>query len=110
MYIKNLLKKSSYNEDFNKHDFMVLLETHRTLLLQNTHIKDIIPLMAERYKGDFYGLLAHYNVNHNYFYIIMRLNNMNSSDDYDGSVLSIKLPNDDFIDGLYKIYSSNRIF
>jgi hypothetical protein len=75
--------------------YYTLVETHLRYFRQ--HPKTAVAIaqghVAERYTGDFYGLLNSLSIKKNH-YLIMRVNGLYSSTDYDGRVLEIRIPDE----------------
>lgn len=71
------------------HKWNSVIEELKTYDIVNTI--DISGVIAEKYRYDMEGLLIYLNVNRRYIYPTMRVNGFNSSREYDGSVLSIKI-------------------
>lgn len=76
-------------------DYYVLIESHLSFLRshQKTALINVSGQAAEKYTGDFYGLLDSLSIKKNH-YLIMRLNDLYSSTDYDGKQLEFIIPDE----------------
>lgn len=112
MKINNILNNNKTNSfSFFDENYLVLLESFRTYFNNNLITQEVPPLYMEKYKGDFYGLLSYYKIDMNFHYIIMRVNNITSSDNFNEKNSSIiLLPDVDFINSLHQVYTSSRLF
>lgn len=63
-----------------------------------THTINIDNVVANRYKGDFLGLLLHLGIPEKYCMANLTVNNLNSSSDYDGTVTDITLVKNEELD------------
>lgn len=74
--------------------YYVLLETHVEYLLKSPSLSSLTVTgqVAEKYRGDFSGLLDSAGVDKNYHYLILRMNRMMSFSDYDGVTTHILIP------------------
>ncbi len=55
------------------------------------------PMLAQRYQGDFYGLLLAIGIQSRYHWVIMRANGMNTPTDFDGLGFQMVMPSTAFI-------------
>lgn len=78
------------------------LEDYKTFLVNDptTRVEVIDNQLANKYKGDFYGLLLSLGISLNYHWIIMRMNGLASPEDYKGTELLICIPSTSVIDTL----------
>ena len=82
------------NPVYNTVSFRNILESH-LVQLSNSKALEIVqiePNIGTKYVCDFYGLLQELEVLPDHNWITMRLNDLISTTDYDGTVLYIKLP------------------
>lgn len=99
MTVTKLMDEDSYHIDRDTLDiYESLLNTE--LLNDSVTTINVEPVNAERYKGDFFGLLHNvYQLPNFSLYLITRLNGFKSSLEYEGS-LQIKIFNDDAISAI----------
>lgn len=64
----------------------------------------VSPALALKYQGDFYGLLLENKIAAQYHWITMRLNDMTTPTEYDGTKQIIFVPNTGYIDQQYVLY------
>lgn len=75
-------------------NFYVLLDSHVAYLTRHplSEWAQVTGQQAEKYRGDFHGLLDSLSIDKKYHYLITRMNGLVSSGDYDGFVTQILLP------------------
>lgn len=76
--------------------FRNLVENHLSLIriLPGTRILPIDSKKEHSFRGDFYNLLLNeFGIRQDMFWIVLRVNNLTSPLDYDGSLKYITLPN-----------------
>lgn len=90
--------------------YYVLLETHIPMLRthKDTRLIEVNGQQAEKFTGDFHGLLDSLLIEKKYHYLITRVNGFNCSTDYDGLRKSFYIPSTDVISGFLATYSSNE--
>ena len=78
------------------------LEDFRTILItdKTTRLEIVSNQVANKYKGDFYGLLLDLRVPLDYHWTTMRLNGYTTPEDYQGTELMIYIPSTTIIDNL----------
>jgi hypothetical protein len=88
--------------------FYVHLETHVEYFKNKTttDVVSITGLDAEKYKGDLYGLLLFLGIERKYHFLVMRMNDMVSSSDYDGLRDSLRIPNISEASAIIQLYDS----
>lgn len=88
--------------------YYVLLETHIPMLRKDpkTRLIEINGQQAEKYTGDFHGLLDSLFIDKKYHYLITRVNGLNCSTDYDGFRKNFYIPDFDVIGAFLATYSS----
>lgn len=88
--------------------FYILLESHVPLLRTHsgTQLVEVNGQQAEKYTGDFHGLLDSLMVDKKYHYLVTRVNGYNCSTDYDGLRKSFYIPSVDLIGAFFATYSS----
>lgn len=59
---------------------------------------------ADKFKGDFHGLLLTKQVQPHLWWLFTVLNGLNCSTDYDGSFLDVKTPDIDYLEKLVSIH------
>lgn len=62
--------------------------------------------IADKFAGDFYGLLDFLRIDKKYHYLIMRINDLYSAADYTGEVTEIFVPPIGNINQLFTIFAS----
>lgn len=79
--------------------FRNLIENHLPYL--RTHSATVPTLIedniADKYMGDFYQLLNYLKVNQELFWVTLRVNNLLSPLDYDGSLTTVLIPSSSVI-------------
>jgi hypothetical protein len=95
---------SVYYED----DWHILIETHLPLLrtASDTTVLTIDQHDAFKWAGDFYGLMQKYNQTPEYWYIIMRVNNLFAPYEYPEALISLLIPSRQTIESLRQIYQT----
>ena len=88
--------------------YVTLMESHLHYLRtsKNTTLVTTTGDYAEKYIGDFYGLLDYLTIDKKYRYFVLRMNGMASSEAYDGTRLSFLIPNYGEADSFLDIYTS----
>lgn len=91
-----------------KEDFYILQESHVSYLRTHpeTAITEVNGQQAEKYTGDFHGLLTSMNIPRKFHYFITRVNGYNTSTDYDGFRTTIRVPSTKAMNQIMTIYSS----
>lgn len=89
-------------------DYYVLLESHVPMLRthKDTQLIEVNGQQAEKYTGDFHGLLDSLLISKKYHYLITRVNGYNCSTDYDGLRKSFYIPSMDVIGAFLATYGS----
>jgi hypothetical protein len=84
------------------------VEFHLPYLLSDAGTSSfaVTPSDTIKYNFDFYGLLQAYGKPVNLHYIIMRMNNLKSPTDYDGSFSSIVVPSSTTVQRLLAVYQA----
>lgn len=72
----------------------------------STQVVQVEPLQADKYTGDFFGLLDYLRVSKKYHYVVMRVNGLYSSGDFAGKDKEILLPPLDEVNKIFTIYNS----
>lgn len=89
--IKTIISKHTASTKIITHD-KTLAYLHALDYIKNNGLTTAIDVAGNiriEYLGDFYGLLLHLNTNREFLYINTLLNNLNSSNEYDGSLKTI---------------------
>ena len=71
-----------------------------------TRVTQVEPLQADKYTGDFFGLLDYLRVGKKYHFVVMRVNGLYSSGDFDGEMQSVLIPPLDEVNKIFTIYNS----
>jgi len=101
------------NKNVNSLNFSRIKELEAILKIPELQIhikvKEIPPAVAINYKGNFYGLLGQYfKVHPVLWYIILRINNLYHSSDYNGSVY-IKYIDEDAVNNIISMLEDKGI-
>lgn len=96
------------NQRVLREDFYVLMESHLPHLRRHPELQliEVNSQIADKYMGDFHGLLNYLNVEMKYHYFITRINGYNTSTDYDGLRTTLIMPPADEMNKIFNIYSS----
>lgn len=88
--------------------FLNLLEDHLDYLkkLPSNRFYTTTYQLADKYQGDFYGLLDHLQLPKKYHYIVMRVNSLLTSSDYTADQITIIIPDVSEIDLLKAVYDT----
>lgn len=84
-----------YPNDFTEHrDFYALMESCLDYIRKHDGVTQfsVTPQQADKYRGDFHGLLDSLSIDKKLHYLITRLNGMKSSLDYDGRATVFNQP------------------
>lgn len=90
--------------------FYVLMESHVPYFRTHaeTRYVEVSRQEAEKYKGDLHGLLDTLSVNKKYHYLVMRVNDYTSSQEYDGKRIGFYIPNPRAVAEVVSTYSSKE--
>lgn len=111
MQILNILNKPTSNVYYEQ-GFRVMLEDHLTYLkdLSTTRKINLESQMAYKYEGDFDGLLTVLNIRPEYHFIIMRLNNMTSPQEFNpDKTMTLLIPDNKEIDRIRATYKTKNL-
>lgn len=91
-------------------EFIALLESHMTYFRNHPSVGYITVTEheADKYIGDFYGLLHNKNIPFSNHLLILRMNGYISSADYDGSHLLFLVPPMDEVELLKETFLSKK--
>jgi hypothetical protein len=91
-------------------DFISKVEDFRRYLVENGNIemREITPNEANKYKGDFHGLLDFIGIEKTYHYFYTRLNGLESSQDYDGIKTIIILPGIENLTTMHSVHIAKK--
>lgn len=84
-------------------DHLTYLRTH-----QNTYLIEIEPNLALKYTGDLFGLLRAKNFNPDYYWIIMKVNNIDNPTQCDETLASLLIPPKGLIESIKNVYNSKK--
>lgn len=103
-----LSRLTTPNPIVKEESYYILLDTHVDYFKKHSKTKyiSVTGLQAEKYKGDFHGLLNYLAIDKKLHYLITRMNNLYSSSDYDGELLSIMIPEPGAVAQVIATYSS----
>lgn len=102
------LRDSQGDSMFYDEDFRRMIEEHR-IYLQNADGTDwrvLEPAEAWRWRFDFYGLLRSMDIPEHLRWIYLRVNNLVSTEDYDGLMTTIMIPSYTAIQSLSAIFTN----
>ena len=96
MDIHSLTIKQGADSYYDK-DFMDILESHMEYFRTSdtSNVTQIDTRRAVVYEGDFYGYLNEVGIEPNYHWLIMRVNGMYSTTDFNSEMLTMIVPNRD---------------
>lgn len=86
--------------------FKIMVETHLNNIRSNANTNSI-PLTEEEINKnlyDFYGYLKSINIKMEYWWIILRVNNMHSPDEFDFDKRVIQIPSTRTLDNIKQLY------
>lgn len=91
-------------------DFRDVLLAHKEIILKRrgTSSISITQQEADKWYGDFYGLLITKGIPVDKLWLITILNGLNCSSDYNSDFLNITTPDPDYIDRLIDIYNTKH--
>jgi hypothetical protein len=98
------------DDEENNEAFYRLQETHLEYLRNHTgnRILTVPELQADIYAGDYYGLLNYLRIDKKYHYLVMRINGLFSSGDYNGENVSVIVPSFDVVNRFMTIYATRH--
>lgn len=101
---------SGGSDSYSTNGFRVVIEDHLKNLMVDPYTTTIpiTDLEAQKYKGDFYGLLSELKIEHSMHWIILRLNGFSDPADYKGTVMNILFPDITTINGLLQRHETSR--
>lgn len=75
-------------------DFRVVIENHLNVLFTSnkTKLLEVTDQASLKYLGDFYGLLYFLGVEQDLHWIVLRVNKLHNTLNYDGNLKSIRIP------------------
>lgn len=94
-------KTRDYYDMLNSH--VGFLKNHAT-----TERRSVTPLQAAIFRGDFYGLLHSVGIDKKYHYLIMRVNGLDASNQFDGLNTELLLPSLGLIESIIVLYNSKE--
>lgn len=86
----------TYDPTYATEEFMVILESHLSNFKSDpkTTVRTFTAQQAEKFQGDFYGLLTDMQVPKNMQYLVLRVNGLTDPADYQGDFLNIMVPSE----------------
>lgn len=108
MQIKTLI--GTTDNFYHETKFLELIESHLTFLrnAEGVMTLPVSSLASEKYRGDFFGLLADMNIPKDHWHIAMRVNDLRSSADFTGKMDVILVPNNQSLVLLKNIYRTKK--
>lgn len=109
MDILNILQRSGSNLYYEQ-QFRILLEDHMTYLknLSTTRKLEIDIQNAYKYQGDLSGLLSVYLIRPEFHYIVMRMNDFTSPQEYTPDVRILLIPDEQEISRIRSSYKTKN--
>lgn len=109
MQISKLARVPS-NRYYTEH-FLLTLELHLEYLTnsQGSTVHIATPQQTLMFVGDFYGLLHSFKIPSQFHFVTMRVNNLLSSSDYDGSFDKVVVPDLSLVESLLKVSNTKTI-
>jgi hypothetical protein len=104
------LEVSSGPDIYYDPDFRAVLDAHYTYLrnLSTNTIRTVTPFQSTKFAGDFYGLLSDMQVPRQFFYVILRINNMVSPNDFTSTMQSILIPDTSVVEMIKNIHLTKK--
>ena len=92
---------------FYKESFRNLLEEHLSYLKDESTVEEVViePNLLNKFKHNFYGYLNVKNIPRQYHWIVMRMNNMHSSSDFNTTMRTFIMPDINTIENMVKIFN-----
>ena len=94
--VTELSREVSY-KDHSYKSYQRLMD-HKSYLLRFSNLLPIEPLVADKYRGDFYGLLDQLNIGIKYHYPTLLINGLDSPQEYNGETVIFVLSQNNEID------------
>jgi len=110
MDINNINSSNDYDTVYCEPNFLFMLDTHLDYLRKTGNVIRVHILDRQNYKyiGDLFGLLNEININKEFHYIVMRLNNYLSSSDFNGDISELLIPDFNEVNVLKNIYQTKN--
>lgn len=91
-------------------DFRAVIEAHVDFLRAHseTRVLNLEPHIVYRYEFDMYGLLMNYNIQPYMHWIVLRVNNLYSAQNFPTDLNQLLIPSDGCINILRQVYQSAR--
>lgn len=104
----NSLMRSEGASLFYSKEWINTVESHLKWFLSRpaNQVMPIQPQDAYKYEADLTGLLQFYKIPEEYHYVIMRMNNMTSTRDYNSEILSLVIPDSADIEGIRTVFQT----
>lgn len=89
-------------------EFQTMIESHLAWLKNHptTYTIAVDDGDAYKYEGDFYGLLAAYRVPTQYHWVVMRMNGLRATTDYDSTKDSLLIPSYQTLADLVQVFAT----
>lgn len=92
--------------DLFKAAFREVFEKHLTSVKANSpDLREVSKSQTIRYHGDFYGLLKELNIAYDFWWYILRLNDMTSPVEYKGAN-TFRVPNKGYIESILRNWNN----
>lgn len=90
----NYLMSDVTDDIYFSSEFAVAIESHLDYLrIYNPQYVTISDLQSYKYEGDLYGLLQELKYEKKFHYVIARVNGYKNSNDYNGEIVTLIIPN-----------------
>lgn len=98
-------------KEFYTKEFMDVLESHLAYLKNrsDTYTVQIDTKRAVVYEGDFYGYLNEIKIEPQYHWVIMRLNDMHASTEFNSAMTELHVPNKAEINAIFMAHKATGL-
>ncbi|AXH70823.1 hypothetical protein [Vibrio phage BONAISHI] len=85
---------SEQTKEYFSADFVKIIETHINWLMQQSNASEVTigPVIAKKYQGDFYGLLANQGLDPRLWYATMRCTGLTTFTENDDKLSILRIP------------------
>lgn len=91
-------------EVFYTTDFMLVLEAHLPYLKKDATIQPVDLTTSVKFVGNFTGLLINLGFSLDHCWLVQRLNGLRSSDDFDGKLTELLVPNAESLNKVLELH------
>lgn len=107
MKIHNL-ETLNIQDSYVSSEYIIAIESHLSFLKSTASYETVSKQQTYKFEGDFYGLLKELKYEPNYFYAIMRVNDLVNSSDYKGTNEMILIPDVSEIDKIVSMLETKN--